>query len=111
MALTKLFNRLGLAALVALLSCFATGCSDKDDVLTDVVVGSGTVSGTVTDENNQPLSGVTVTDLSSTKSTVSSGDGQCYTTYNKPATEEIKAFLEKWKQHLKTNKKVKKEAA
>ena len=36
---------------------------------------------------------------------------QCYTTYNKPATEEIKAFLEKWKQHLKTNKKAKKEAA
>ena len=75
MALTKLFNRLGVAALVVLLSCFATGCSDKDEVLTDVVVGSGTVSGTVTDENNQPLSGVTVTDLSSTKSTVSSGDG------------------------------------
>ncbi len=76
MTLTKLFNRLGLISLIGLLSFFAVGCSDNDDVIRDVVVGTGTLSGTVTDENNEPLQDVTVTDASSSKSVVSSSDGR-----------------------------------
>lgn len=76
MAITKLIKRMGLVALAGLLSLAATGCSDKEDVLSDVVVGNGTLSGRVTDEQNQALSNVTVTDLMSAKSTVTSSDGQ-----------------------------------
>ncbi|MDE6336561.1 MAG: carboxypeptidase-like regulatory domain-containing protein, partial [Muribaculaceae bacterium] len=75
MRTTKLINRIGLVALLGILSLFASGCSDKEGAMGDEVVGQGTLNGVVTDDLNQPLSGVTVTDLSSAKSTSTSTDG------------------------------------
>lgn len=75
MRTTKLINRIGLVALLGILSLFAAGCSDKDGAMGDEVVGQGTLSGVVTDDLHQPLSGVTVTDISSAKSTSTSTDG------------------------------------
>ncbi len=75
MRITKLINRIGLAAIVGLLSLFASGCSDKDEAMKDVITGQGTLTGYVTDEFDNPLADVTVTDKSSAKSTTTSGDG------------------------------------
>ena len=76
MRIAKLINRIGLAAIVGLLSLFASGCSDKDEAMKDVITGQGTLTGVVTDEFEQPIADVTVTDKSSAKSTTTSTDGR-----------------------------------
>lgn len=75
MKLNKFLKSIGLFALIAGVSAMTQSCSDDNDVMGDAVVGSGTLKGAVTDEQNQPVAGVTVTDLSSAKSTTTATDG------------------------------------
>ncbi len=58
MRLTKIIKGFGLAAMVGLMSVFSTGCSDDDS--SDGYVGIGVVTGSVTDEQQNPIEGVTV---------------------------------------------------
>ncbi len=75
MKIAKLINRIAMATLIGVVSLFASGCSDKEGTLKDVVVGQGTLSGVVSDEFDNPLSDVTVTDKLSAKSATTSADG------------------------------------
>ena len=75
MKIKKLINRIAMGALMGVAAIFATGCSDKEEAMKDVVVGQGTLTGVVADEFDQPLSDVTVTDKASAKSTTTSADG------------------------------------
>ncbi|MDE6402467.1 MAG: hypothetical protein K2K86_01515, partial [Muribaculaceae bacterium] len=65
MKLNKFLKSIGLLALIAGATAMTQSCSDDDNVMGDAVVGQGTLKGAVTDEQDQPVAGVTVTDLSS----------------------------------------------
>lgn len=75
MKLKKLISRIAMASLVMAVALIAPSCSDKDGTLKDEIVGQGSLSGVVSDEFDNPLSDVTVTDKLSAKSTKTSADG------------------------------------
>lgn len=58
MRLKKVIKGFGLAAVVGILSLFSTACSDDDPEGRSV--GTGVVTGSVTDEQQNPVQGVTV---------------------------------------------------
>lgn len=59
MQIAKTIKAIGMVVFLGVCSVFATGCSDNDDP-SSRSAGSGTVSGVVTDEQQNPVSGVAV---------------------------------------------------
>lgn len=79
---------LGLAAVAGLFAVGAGACSDSNG---DDVVGMGTVSGTVTDEQQTPLQGVKVSLHKTENSTTTDAQGK-YSLSNVPMTSGIIVF-------------------
>lgn len=79
---------LGLAAMTGMFLVGASSCSDSDG---DDVVGMGTVSGVVTDEQSAPLAGVKVTLHNTETTTTTNAQGQ-YSLSNVPMTSGIIVF-------------------
>ncbi len=60
---------------ISCLAMLAASCHDDKEVQSDSIVGTGQVSGKVTDELAVPIAGVTVTDKESSKTTTTGTDG------------------------------------
>lgn len=90
MRITKLIKSIGLAAILGVFSVFAPGCSDDDDP-SQRNVGVGTVSGCVTDEQQNPVQGVVVSMPETEISTSTGVDGR-YTLSGVPMTSGIISF-------------------
>lgn len=89
MRITKLIKSIGLATLLGVFSIFAPGCSDDDPAQRNV--GFGTVSGCVTDEQQNPVQGVVVSMPETEISTSTGVDGR-YTLSGVPMTSGIISF-------------------
>lgn len=89
MRLTRLKRFFGLAAMCCLLAVTAASCSNDDD--SPEYVDNGSVSGVVTDEQSNPIEGVTVSLPATGASTTTNGSGQ-YTLNTVPMTSGIVLF-------------------
>lgn len=75
MKFTKLLKSVGLLAGFGLMAVMGQSCSDDKELPGNSVVGEGSVTGTVVDEQSNPVAGVTVADVTSGKSAQTSTDG------------------------------------
>lgn len=88
MMLKKVLKFFGMASLLSCLALGASSCSDDDE---SVSVGTGTVSGFVTDEMSNPLSDVTVSLHDSDLKTSTSSNGE-FTLAGVPMNSQIITF-------------------
>ncbi len=75
MRIMHLFKSIGLFAMISCVAAWTHSCSDDDSLPGDAIVGQGSVTGTVVDEQSRPLAGVTVTDIASEKTVTTGTDG------------------------------------